>query len=91
MIDAMKVNEQAANKMLSPSRVVQLPSGELDLEDVACVAFLAVATAWKVYRRLVMPKGKPLSLHTPMLHAVLCKKYCVVKYYDSDGVTHVPG
>lgn len=49
MVEAMKVNEKAASSMLAPQRVVPLPSGEgVDLEDLACTAFLSVATAWKV-------------------------------------------
>lgn len=49
MLEAMKVNERAASSLLVPQRVVQLPGGAgLDLEDLACTAFLSVATAWKV-------------------------------------------
>ena len=49
MVEAMKVNEKAADSLLSPKRVVPLPDGAgLDLEDLACAAFLSVAAAWKV-------------------------------------------
>jgi hypothetical protein len=47
MMEAMKINEKAVQSLLCPKRVVELPAG-VDLEQLACTAFLSVATAWKV-------------------------------------------
>jgi hypothetical protein len=65
MVDAMKINERAADSLLSPKRVVQLPEEPgLDLEHLACAAFLSVAAAWKV-----------LILAFVLCYTVLC---CIV-------------
>ena len=48
-MDAMKINENAASMLLTTKTVVQLPGDScVDLEDLACNAFLGVVSAWKV-------------------------------------------
>ena len=77
MVDAMKVNEKASSTMLAPPRVIQLPAEIEDLEDLACVAFLSVATAWKVPLTIFLYYGVMTQLHERLSYFIclFCREW----------------